>query len=130
MKGKETEKEIQAQVMAALLAGQGVNETARTYNLPKYTVSRIKKKLEEDPELQQVATKAREDLSDLIETYLRETLITLAVQAKHFRDKDWLNRQKADQLAVLHGVQTDKTIRILEAAEAARESDDFDASGD
>lgn len=114
---RDEKSERNAQVIAALLAGQGVNEIARAYKLKPYQVSRIKKKLETDGELQQIATKTRANLEDLIEEYLRENLITLAVQAKHFRDPDWLKRQSAEQLAVLHGVSTDKAIRLLEAAE-------------
>ncbi len=32
-----------------------------------------------------------------------------------FRDEDWLYKQDASELTVLHGVVSDKTIRLLEA---------------
>jgi hypothetical protein len=46
---------------------------------------------------------------------LRENLATLRVQAKFFRREDWLVVQPAADLAVLYGVVTDKTVRLLEA---------------
>ena len=108
--------------MAALLAGQGVDEVAAQYKLPKATVSRWKASI--PGEMEQVGTKKRERIDDLLLNYLEETLTTLSVQQQHFRDKAWLTTQSAQELAVLHGVSTDKAIRLLEAAEAASDGDD------
>lgn len=114
MRGKPHPPEVKAAVTAALLAGQGVNEVAAAYNLDTGLVSRWRKAIPED-KLQQVAAKKADDFDDLISRFLQQTLITLSVQAEFFRDTTWLKGQDASSLAVLHGVQTDKAVRLLEA---------------
>ncbi len=100
--------EVRAQVMASLLAGQGVAEAARAYKIPVQTVSRWK------VEAWREAGRS-EDIGELLLNFLREGLTTLAVQLEHFRDLDWLQQQGASESAVLFGVETDKLVRILEA---------------
>ena len=57
----------------------------------------------------------RERIGALIVDYLEQALETLSAQARTFADESWLRKQDASELAVLHGVLADKTIRILEA---------------
>jgi transposase-like protein len=120
-RGKAHSPEVKAAVVAALLAGQGVTEVASQYHLDNSVVSRWKSNL--GPEMQEVATKKRNEIDELLTNYLRETLVTLQVQQLHFRDKDWLAKQDASDLAILHGVSTDKAIRLLEAAERVSSED-------
>ncbi len=112
--------------MAALLAGQGVTEVSKAFQVAKSTVSRIKAKIA-DADLEQLGTKKGEEFGDLLAGYLRETLITLTAQARVFRDEAWLKQQPAGELAVLHGVQTDKAIRLLEAIEQANPDESEEA---
>lgn len=121
MRGKKHSDEVQAQVMAALLAGQGVNEVATQYNLDPSVVSRWKSKIPDD-KLQLVAIKKSEEIEVLLYNYLTQTLITLDEQAKVVSEREYIIKQPAGELAVLHGVMADKAIRLLEAAERARES--------
>lgn len=116
-KGEETmpsehPPEVKAEVMAALLAGQGVTETAEQYNIPKSTVSRWKKKARQE-------AGRTDDVGALLLEYLTENLTTLRAQARAFRDPEWLRAQDAADAAVLHGVLTDKAVRLLEALEGA-----------
>src|SRR5690606_28397597 len=99
--------------MAALLAGQSVSEVARTYRVSRSTIAtwRAAAGIGSTP----IDQEKRADLGDLIADYLREILITLRLQAQQFRDTEWLKKQPASEAAVLHGVLTDKAIRILEA---------------
>jgi transposase-like protein len=120
-RGKAHSDEVRARVIAALLAGQGVNEIAETYSLPKATVSRIKATLPSG-QLEQVGTKKKEQIGDLLVNYLTESLTTLSIQQKHFRDKAWLKEQSAAELGTLHGICTDKAIRLLEALDAGASS--------
>lgn len=117
-RGKRTDDNVRAAVMAALLAGQGVGEVATQFKLDKSLVSRIKASLPVE-KLQQVATKKENDFGEMLGEYLTETLTTLTAQAVFFRNEAWLNKQPAAELATLHGVQADKTIRLLEAIERA-----------
>lgn len=116
-RGKAHPPELRAQVIAALMAGQGVGETAKQYGLDKGLVSRWGR-------MQPVAIKTDVDIGELVSEYLRETLITLAVQQRHFRDPEWLASQSASELGVLHGISMDKAVRLLEAAERASEQND------
>jgi transposase-like protein len=117
-RGKQTSDETRAAVIAALLAGQGVCEVASQFNLPKSTVSRLRAEIPA-VQLEQLGTKKQQDFGELLADYLQETIITLKAQARFFRNEKWLAQQSASDVAVLHGVQTDKTIRLLEAIERA-----------
>lgn len=121
-RGKTTDPNVKAAIIAALLAGQGVNEVATRYKVSKANVSRIKANFRE-ADLERVETEKRESLGDLIADYLRQNLITLSVQAEYFRGKDFLEKQDAENLALLHGTLTDKAFRLLEAIEPASEPD-------
>ena len=55
------------------------------------------------------------EIGDLLLSYLRANLAALEAQAEQFADKAWLKGQDASELAVLHGVMTDKAIRLMEA---------------
>jgi len=104
--------EVRAAAMAALLAGQGVAQVADEYHLPTSTVSRWR------VEARTEAGRS-EDVGALLLDYLQENLTTLRAQAVAFRDARWLAEQDAADAAVLHGVMTDKAIRLLEALEGS-----------
>jgi transposase-like protein len=107
-----------AACLAALLAGQRVDEVAAQYSVPEGTVkswrSRIKDGSEAAP-VAAVATQKREAIGELLVQYLHENLETLRHQQVVFRDPEWLKKQNAADVAVLHGVTTDKAVRLLEA---------------
>lgn len=105
--------ETKAQVMAALLTGQSVSSVAREYNLPKGTVSAWRKR--DSRQVAEDATQKGTPIDELLSGYLKENLKTLRAQAEFFREETWLKKQEASQLAVLHGVLSDKAIRLLEA---------------
>lgn len=110
--------EKRAQVMAALLEGQSVTKVAKDYEVSQATVSRIKSSL--GPEvLEEIGYEKKERIADLVESHLRDSLKACAAIAQHATNAQWLSRQSASELAVLYGVLTDKSIRILEAAESA-----------
>ena len=117
-RGKPHSDELKAAVLAALIAGEGVEEVAEHFNLPLATVGTWKKEIN-PKQFETLRNKKQKNFGDLLSSYLSETLETLSIQARHFRDKDWLERQSAAELGVLHGIQTDKAIRLLEALERA-----------
>ena len=112
---REYSDEIKAQVMAALLAGQAVSLVAKEYAIPKRTVAHWKNTA--IAKVQSDGTKKSDGptLDQLLRAYADTNLVTLREQSVFFRDPKWLHRQSASELAVLHGVIADKTIRILEA---------------
>lgn len=123
MERKQYSDQTKAAVMAALLAGQSVSQVASEYKIPESTLRSWK--LRHD-DVASIGRKKREEIGELLLDYLRATLQTLRIQAEHFGDKAWLAKQEAQQLAVLHGVATDKAIRLLEAL--ADDADDADAT--
>lgn len=115
-RGKAHDPETKAAVLAALLAGQGADDVARTYQLPRATVQEWQRQVRLAAEV--VQTQKRPDASrigDLLVRYLERNLTTLEIQAEQFSDAAWLHRQNAADAAVLHGVLTDKAVRLLEA---------------
>lgn len=119
MRGKKHSDEVRAQVMAALLVGQGITEVATQYNLDVSVVSRWRSAMPED-QLQVVATKKGENIENLLFEYLTATLITLKKQVEIAGEREYITKQPAGEFAILHGVMADKSIRLLEAAERAR----------
>jgi transposase-like protein len=117
-KGKAHDDSTRAAVMAALLAGQGVSEVARQFKLSKSVVSRMKSEISKG-ELEQVGTKKQIEFGEKLGDYLSKTLDALAVQAELFGDETYLRGQPVSDLAVLHGIQADKAVRLLEAIERA-----------
>jgi transposase-like protein len=107
--GSEHPEQVKAAVMAALLAGQSLAEVSREYKVPKSTVCRWKK------EGVPLDGPQKKDVGILLLDYLETNLETLRTQAEVFRDRDWLLKQSASEVAVLHGVMTDKAVRLLEA---------------
>ena len=115
MTRKRYSDETKAAVMAALLTGQSVNAVAEQYKIPKGTVSgwnKIASTYRTDNDVKKVKVL---EIGVLLTEYLQTNLIALKAQAEQFADKEWLRTQDADAAAVLHGVLTDKAIRLLEA---------------
>lgn len=114
--------QTKAAAMAALLQGQSVSSVAKEYRLPKGTVSGWKRQAEREasrPEgsegVATTATQKSERIGALLMDYLEANLTALRAQVEAFSDPDWLARQNAADAAVLHGVMTDKAVRLLEA---------------
>jgi len=103
---------VKAQVLAALLTGQGAEKVAEQYKIPVGTAKSWKAKAKGPGG---VATLKKEEIGELLLGYLAVSLATLKKQAEFFADETWLRKQEASSVAVLHGVLADKTIRLLEA---------------
>jgi transposase-like protein len=115
MKGKAHPDEIRARVVAALLAGCGVMEIAREMNLPHNTISQYRSKIPEN-QLDELRRKKGARIDDLVYDYLVQNLETLRAQSKAVSDEGYIQKQPAGELATLHGVMADKTVRLLEVA--------------
>lgn len=118
--------ETKAAVLAQLLEGQAVSHVAKEYDIPEGTVKSWKRREFGDG----VATDATDatqnkkaELGSLLLNYLRESLVTLTAQLEVMRDAKWLKEQSAESLAVLHGVQADKAMRMIQALDRAESSD-------
>jgi transposase-like protein len=110
-----------AAVLAALLAGQGLTETAEKYNVTVSQVAFWKKDLTSD-QIRDIQNKNREEFESLIYEFVKEALITMSCQVRFFRTIEYLKGQSAAELATLFGVTTDKVVRLLAANQAAIEA--------
>jgi transposase-like protein len=114
-KRREYDPAIKAAAMAALLEGQAINKVAADFQLPEGTVKAWRHRMKGAATETKVATEKREEIGTLLIDYLHANLSTLRAQQIVFADAEWLKKQDAGELAVLHGVMTDKAIRLLEA---------------
>jgi transposase-like protein len=112
---REYSDETKAAVMAALLTGQSIGSIAEEYSIPKSTVKSWKSRQLNGESVATVATEKKAIIGDLLIEYLEANLKALKSQTVVFADETWLKKQTAENLAVLHGVMTDKAVRLLEA---------------
>ena len=105
---------IKAQALAALLAGQAPSEVARVFGIPVGTLRSWKSRQQRGEGVAVVATEKRERIGALLLEYLEVNLETLKIQQLVFRNEEWLYKQSASEIAVLHGVSFDKAVRLLE----------------
>ncbi|MEX2529844.1 MAG: helix-turn-helix domain-containing protein [Gemmatimonadota bacterium] len=113
------DEETRAQVMAALLQGQSIDQAAEAYSVPRSTVARWRKRARGLlGELDAGGTDV-EEIGGALLAYLRAGLESVRKQQEVFSDPTWLREQSASELAVLHGVQLDKLVRLLEALEGS-----------
>lgn len=110
--------EIRAQVMAALLEGQGVNAVARVYKLAPKTVSRIKNGLLPE-NLSRLDTQKKESLDTLLLESVNANVRALKAIAEAVSEPSYITKQPAESVGMLYGILADKAVRFLEAASAA-----------
>lgn len=111
----EYSDETRAAVMAALMTGQSVSSVSREYKIPKGTVSSWKNR-QVAPVADIATQKANNDeIADLLLRYLKANLNSLIAQVELFGNIEWLRKQPASEASLLHGIQMDKAIRVLEA---------------
>jgi hypothetical protein len=114
--------ELRAACLSALLQGQTLNSVAAQYSVGRRTLIEWKKAANLGATPMNQAT--RQDIGELVADYLRGSLEALSAQFEVLRDPEWLREQGAAELATLHGVMTDKAVRIMEAITATENNDD------
>lgn len=102
-------KERKAEAIALLLEGNTAGYVAEKLGLSRTTVYTWQMA---DTRL---LPNVREEIGALVLAHLTSNLESLGAIADHVKDKTWLMKQDAQQLAVLYGVMSDKTSRVLEA---------------
>lgn len=113
MRGSKHSEALRAQVVAALLSGQGVNATARRFRLHPSIVSRLKRDLAAGM-LQQAATDSRSAVEALLLDSLHENLTALAQMAAQVSDPAYLAKQSAKGIAALYGALSAHSERMVE----------------
>ncbi len=119
-------QEQKATALAGLLTGIPAAQIAAEMGIPTSTIFHWKQVELNPTERGMIQTvqattayekkeEGKEELGELVTEYLRESLRTLRLQAREFASHDWLQKQSANDVAILHGVLADKTIRVLSA---------------
>lgn len=116
--------EVKAQVLAALLAGQKVAEIADTFGVPEGTVKSWKQRARGRDGVASVAPGEKKRIGDLLMIYLERLIEVMTKQAEHTADKNWLEKQDAAGVAVLHGVLSDKLHRLIATLQNAESKSD------
>ncbi len=104
-----------SEVLAAILTGSSLLSVAEETGIPYSTIQRWSVTEPRKLGIVEHVEDEKEELGALVTEYIRESLRTLTVQARQFASPDWLQKQSANDVAILHGVMADKTIRVLSA---------------
>ncbi len=104
-----TDEERAAAIADVILLGPGA--TAAKYAVPLGTLKTWQREYEivHDPSIK----KGRIEI--LAMTYLEASLQALTAQAYVISQPEYIERQPAGELAILHGVVADKAVRLLDA---------------
>lgn len=102
--------DVKAQALALMATGVAVTEVSRRLRIGYKTLMRWK-----EEEAYSVTISEQAVIGELIIKYIRTSFETLTKQAELFGDKAWLAKQRASDVAILHGVVADKMHRLLEA---------------
>lgn len=105
--------EVRAAVVAAVSAGNSVLATARQHGVHPGTVRRWR--FEAGVNASVVHQQKKLDIGQKVYELLEEYIETLRVQVRATRDEAWIKSQSANDLAILHGVLSDKAVRLLAA---------------
>ena len=107
-------EQVKAQALAALLAGQTPAQVSAMFGVPVGTLRSWKSRQLRGENVATIATEKRQRIGELLLEYLEINLETLKIQQIAFRNEEWLSKQSASEVAVLHGVSFDKAVRLLE----------------
>jgi hypothetical protein len=122
-------EDIKAEVMAALVS-EGPSAVAAQFGIPIGTVKRWNQERQAlmRPGEQQIVERIDPDrsakkqrIADLVVDHLEANLEALQKLTRAIQDDDWLYKQSAGDVAILFGVVSDKTYRLLEAMVSAGE---------
>ena len=117
-RGRRYPIQTRAAVVASLLSGQSPEEVSELHKVPVGTVRdwwRQAGLSDESPSSADIEPVKKREIGALVADYLQETMTTLVVQVRHCRNPEWLARQDAHQLGTLHGILSDKSVRLLAA---------------
>lgn len=121
--GRPVDPETKGKALADLATGMGVRAVARTYGLSQGTVSKWAAGVRTSVStvVETMETIKKMSLPELCAEYLHASLEAQIAQARLFADPEWLHKQSAHDLAVLHGIHNDKVVRLLYAFRPAKE---------
>jgi transposase-like protein len=118
--------ELKAQCIALLLQGQVPSAIEKTTGVSKWTIYKWKREGDVSQALKDMQEERRAEIEGLMFEYVTTGLRSLRKQAEVMGEDDWIRKQNAEGLAIVHGVAFDKVVRVLEAANTAAQIEDAD----
>ena len=112
---REYSDEVRNACLAELLAGESPAAVAAKYNVPKATLRSWKARAAQAGATPLVSDDLRARIGEMLVGYLAELVGALRKQAVVGGDAEYLGKQSAADLAVLHREFGDRALRILEA---------------
>lgn len=114
-----TEQERAAALADVVLLGTGA--TAAKYDIPRSTLTTWQETyaIVHNPQIKKASIEV------LAMTYLEASLQALTAQAYVISQPEYIERQPAGELAILHGVVADKAVRLLDALGRAERVDSY-----
>lgn len=104
--------ETRAAVLAAVASGQSVNSIAKQYGISHAAIRRWRDIALAPPI---GAQQKKQAIGEQVYGLLEDSIETLRVQVRAMRDEEWIKKQSAADLAILHGVLHDKARNVLAA---------------
>ena len=116
---KYSEQERAAALADIVLIGSSA--TAAKYDIPRSTLITWQEQFSivHNPSIKKASIEA------LAMTYLEASLQALTAQAYVISQPEYIERQPAGELAILHGVVADKAVRLLDALGRAERVDSY-----
>jgi transposase-like protein len=112
---REYSEEVRNACIAELLAGEAPAAVSAKYNVPSATLRSWKARAAQAGAAPLVSDDLRARIGELLVGYLAELVGALRKQAVVGGDAEYLQKQSAADLAVLHREFGDRAVRILEA---------------
>lgn len=100
-------------IKALLLSGESPKAVAKAHKVSERTVRRILKEIPD--QVEEMKEGRRYDLETMLLDYVAENFATQTALLKQIRQPDWIKKQSGRDIAVMLGVLSDKTVRILSA---------------
>lgn len=109
--------EFRAAVLTEYAAGASSFALSRKYGIASGTIERwaLKADIQRGSELTE---RARQDIGSMVTDYLRSNIKAMTAVAEHVADKEWLNNQSAEGLALIVSTLHDKTVHLLSSMQA------------
>lgn len=106
--------ELKSKVIADIVLGTtSLKAIAKKHDIPYGTIRTWSSRLNKNVSL--IETEKKQDIGDLLLQVLQLNLNAQMAQMEVFANVEWLEKQSANELAILHGVLNDKAVRLIEA---------------
>lgn len=110
---------LKAKVIADILLHAGsLQEIAAKHNVPDATIRTWNSRLVKHSEVAQIETdetQVKQRIGDHLLTILNANLKAQLAQLETFANREWLEKQNAKDIGILHGILQDKAVMLIGA---------------